>query len=55
LLNVDKNRDYKKRGTVYSKGSRSCIEKMLKGHVIRENSTLDFTNNPVYLDSNTVK
>jgi hypothetical protein len=52
---VDKNRDYKTKDTVYSKGSRSCIEKMLKEHVIRENSMLDFTNNLVYLDSNTVK
>jgi hypothetical protein len=52
---VDENGDYKTRGTVYSKGSRSCIEKILEGHVIGENSTLDFTNNPAYSDSDTIK
>jgi hypothetical protein len=37
------------------KGSRSYMEKMLEGHVTGENLTLDFTNNLVYSDSDTIK
>jgi len=55
LLNVNKNKDYKTKDIVYLKESKSYIKKMLKGHVIKENLILDFINNLVYLNNNTIK
>jgi hypothetical protein len=54
-LDVDEDRDYKTKSTEHIEGSSSCLDKMLKEHVIGENLKVDFTYYSTYSNSDTTR